>query len=119
MHLEDILVPISLFISLAIVLYKFIESRHNEHMAMIERGMAVAPRRPEKRAASTRYLTWGLLSLFVSIGFIAGLVLEVNYDVDGAIVPALMIMAGGIALMATYGIVRREEEKRERRGLEG
>lgn len=112
------LVPITLFVALAIVFLRHIEARHKENLAMIERGMAVAPRKPEKRtSSSTRYLTWGLIALFVSIGFIVGLVLERHFYVDEAIIPALMIMAGGIALMANYGIVKKEEEAREKRGL--
>ena len=86
---------------------------------MIERGMAVAPKQPEKRRRSTIYMTLGLLCFFIGIAFIAGMLIVHYFYVDQAIIPALMLLGGGLAMMATYGVVSKEEREREQRERSG
>ena len=112
-ELADALVPIAFFIAIGIVFSRYFQYRHQENMAMIERGIAVAPKQPEKRRRSTIYMMLGLLCFFIGIAFIAGMLIVHYFYVDQAIIPALMLLGGGLAMMATYGVISKEERERE------
>lgn len=106
---EEIMIPITLFVSVAVIFWKYFDTRHRENMAMIERGITIAPA-PPKVDRSTRYLTWGLLCLFIAVGLITGIILTREFGVVEEIIPAIMILCGGIALLANYGILRAKEK---------
>ena len=113
----EALVPIAFFTAIGIVFARYFQYRHQENMAMIERGMAVAPKKAEKpRRRSTTYFMFGMLFLFVGIAFAAGLIIQKYYYIDEAIIPALMLIGAGLAMMATYGIAHDEEHKRGEHG---
>jgi hypothetical protein len=113
MHdLMEALVPIAFFTAIGIVFARYFQYRHQENMAMIERGMTTAPKKAEKRRRSTTYFMYGMLFLFVGIAFVSGLLIREYYSIDDAIIPALMLIGAGLAMMATYGIAHDEEHKR-------
>jgi hypothetical protein len=112
----EIFVPIFLFGGTALVLYKYVEARNRERMAMIEKGLTPAEmvagsvRRPFMHPLTT--LKWGLLVLFVGIGIFAGSwltnVLMMKEE------PAFFgstFLAGGLALIIHYFIAARHEKK--------
>ena len=74
--------------------------------------MSVAPRKPDSwKRGSTLYLMLGLLGLFVGLAFVGGLLLSMYLDVDHAVIPALMLVAAGLAMLATYGVIHKDEQK--------
>ena len=108
----EALIPIAFFIAIGTVFTRYIQARHQENMAMIERGMSTAPKKAEKpRKRGTTYFMLGMLCLFMGIALGAGLLITAYYQVDDAIIGALMLIGAGLALMATYGIAHDEENK--------
>jgi hypothetical protein len=114
MHPAEYLVPMSFFAATALVFWKFFSTRHKENMAMIERGISIAPQKPISNNPP-RYLMWGILTLFVSIGLIISLILVQQFNVVEEITPALILLFAGIGLIANYGIASEHEKKMELR----
>jgi hypothetical protein len=112
----EALIPIAFFTAIGIVFARYFQYRHQENMAMIERGMTTAPKKAEKRRRSTTYFMFGMLFLFIGIAFVTGLLIQKYYYIDEAIIPALMLIGAGLAMMATYGIAHEEEYKRGEHG---
>ena len=104
--LADLLVPIVLFIASAIVCVKLIETRHRERMSMIERGIMELPKTKAERGDGTRLLTIGLLAVFISLGMILATWLHYNVGVVEEIIPGVMILFGGLGLLAGYAATR-------------
>lgn len=108
----EIFVPIFLFGSTALVLYKYIESRNRERMAMIEKGLsptemvAGGVKRPFMHPLTT--LKWGLVVFFVGIGIFVGhwLTNVMMMDEEPAFFGATFL-AGGLALIIHYFIASR------------
>jgi hypothetical protein len=112
----DVFVPIFLFGGTAFVLFKYVEARHRERMAMIDKGLspaemgAASPRRPFSHPLTT--LKWGLLALFVGIGIFVG-----NYLTNVLMIeeePAFfgsVLLAGGLALIIHYFIASKKEKR--------
>jgi len=116
----EILVPIFLFGGTAAVLWKYFEGRHNERMAMIEKGVSPAT---FKSAPSFRLwqgnvlsnLKWGLLAVFAGIGLLVGQQLEYyfGFHEESAVFGSILI-TGGLALIIFYLIAAKKlKEKQE------
>jgi hypothetical protein len=109
----EIFIPIFLFGSIALVLYKFFDTRHRERMAMIEKGLtpaemaSVSPRR--FLAHPLTNLKWGLLALFVGLGvFIGNFIHESTTMDDGPAFFGSIFISGGLALVVYYVIAARK-----------
>lgn len=112
----EIFVPIFFFGATGLVLYKYVEARNRERMAMIEKGLtpaemaAAGPRRPFSHPLTT--LKWGLLALFVGIGIFVGSYLHNVLMIDEE--PAFFgsaFLAGGLALIIHYFVAAKHEKK--------
>jgi hypothetical protein len=110
----DILVPIFLFGGTAAVLWKYFEGRHNERMAMIEKGVNPAN---FKSATPFRFwqgsvlsnLKWGLLFAFAGIGLLVGQQLEYYFGFhEKSAIFGSMLIAGGLALIIFYLIAAKK-----------
>lgn len=112
-HPEEFLVPMTLFVALAIVFWKYFESRHRENMAMIEKGTYVTPQKKPVSSNAPRFLMWGLLTVFVATALLLGLILHYEFNVVEEVTPALMLLFAGIALLANYGISHHYEITKE------
>jgi hypothetical protein len=113
----EALIPLAFFTAIGVVFARYFQYRHQENMAMIERGITIAPKKAEKpKRRSTTYFMFGMLFLFVGIAFTSGLLILKYYDIDEAIIPALMLIGAGLAMMATYGIAHDDEHKRGEHG---
>ena len=112
MHLEDIIVPTTLFIASALVLLKYLDGRHRERMTMIEKGIVELPK--AQAPNGTKLLTIGLLAIFVSIGMLLATWMHYDMGMKEEAIPGIMILFGGVGLVAAYTVAkkRREEEQR-------
>ena len=103
----EFLIPMTLFSACAVVLWKFIDSRHQERKAIIDKGLSPSDYMQlyKHQAFATNPLSslkWGLLSMFVGGGVLIGLVLREWYHVDEAVFPSFILIIGGIGLIVFY-----------------
>ena len=108
-----ILVPITLFILTAIVLWKFFDSRHIERKAIIEKGLNPSDYMElyKRQAFATNPLSslkWGLLAIFAGLGTLTAMVLDSWYHSEEIIYPGVILIFGGIGLVVYYTIASKK-----------
>ncbi len=117
MEATEAMVPIVLFISMAITLFGIAYMRNKENMALIERG--INPREGFRKFGSLTYLKYGLLMVGVGVGLLMA------YFIDNAMPPvrfpsdpdrpalyfSLIGICGGIGLVISYFIEKKEMSK--------
>jgi hypothetical protein len=82
-----------------------------ERMAMIERGMD--PRRYKPQSAPYQNLKWGMLLMGAGVGLFLAFLLDrtvfaSTHDENEAIYFALIAVCGGLGLLASYRIEKKE-----------
>jgi len=128
-HPEDLFVPLVAIICTfgipGFVIWKFIEARNRERMAIIEKGMAAEEIREFFKKGSKEHKTpnplsnlkWGLLLFFIGIGMVVGS--NTSSYVDNGygrynsydMLPASILISGGIALFVYYIIAAKKEKE--------
>jgi hypothetical protein len=116
------MIPIVLFISMALTLFGIYYLRNKENMALIERG--INPRESYRKFGSLAYLKYALLFIGAGVGlFLAQLydnmypIVEISGDGDKfthenpAIYFSLIGICGGLGLLISYFIERKEMQK--------
>lgn len=92
-------------LSAAVTLFYYIKANHTERMARIERGL---PEDSDRRSGS-RYLAIkiGMLLAGAGVGLIFGLMLDITGHVpgEGVLYLAMMLLCGGLSLLASYFLV--------------
>jgi len=116
--MEGILVPIFMFLAIAVIFWKYYDTRNRERMGIIDKGLdPVAYKellsRQRSNADPLPNLKWGLLATFMGIGLLIGLWYDSAYGTDGEFIPAYMLICGGAALIFYYFIAS-EKLKKER-----
>ena len=96
--------------------YMTIKSKHEEKMAMIEKGIVLEEAmRPERRPNRYNTLRNGIFMIGLSLGVIVGMMLDsaFTYDSDWffLLVPAITIMFGGVAFIIYFFLSRSLMEK--------
>lgn len=121
MEATEAMVPIVLFISMAITLFGIVYMRNKENMALIERG--INPREGFRKFGSLTYLKYGLLMIGAGLGLLTA------YLIDSAMPPvrlhgdqdrpalyfSLIGICGGIGLVISYFIEKKEMQKHNNR----
>jgi hypothetical protein len=109
--MAGILVPVALFAMIFGIVYL----SKRERMAMIERGMD--PRRYKPHSAPFQNLKWGLLLIGAGTGLFLAYILDhtlfakmaqVDDDANVAIYFALIAIFGGLGLIISYRIEKKE-----------
>lgn len=106
------LVPIVFFIAVAVVLYVFIQARHRERMAMIEKGFDASLLQSDIRNRTGKYgaLKVGIVAIGVGLGFLIGSILEATTTIDNDVAYFSMItLFGGFGLIIYYLLVRHKD----------
>lgn len=106
------LVPITLFLSIGVVLYAAIQARNRERMAMIEKGYDASLLEGHAVSRTGKYgaLKFGMAAVGVGLGFLIGGILEMTTQMDEGVAYFSMItIFGGLGLIAYYLLVRRKE----------
>lgn len=96
--------------------YMTIKSKHEEKMAMIEKGIVLEEAmRPERRPNRYNTLRNGIFMIGLSLGVIVGMMVDsaFTYDSDWffLLVPAITIMFGGVAFIIYFFLSRSLMEK--------
>ncbi len=93
---------------ISIIVYKSVQTKHQEKLAMIEKGMIL--QEPEKRTNKYTALRNGLLLVGLAVGAMIGLGISETWLRDsfaGDFMIAIMtILFGGIALLAYFFMIR-------------
>lgn len=111
--MEPIFVVFIIFGSTALVIYKYVETRHKERMAMIEKGVSPADfkgmtLRDFLKINPLSSLKWGLVLMFVGIGLIVATFLDQAYYMSDSVYPGSMLIFGGLAFVIFYSIASRK-----------
>jgi len=99
-----------------IVSYMLIKSKHEEKMAMIEKGIVLEEAvRPERKPNRYNTLRNGIFMIGLSLGVIVGMMVDsiftYNSDWYFLLVPAIMVMSGGVAFIIYFFLSRSLMEK--------
>jgi ABC-type polysaccharide/polyol phosphate export permease len=110
--LAGVFVPITLFASIGVILWKFFESKHKERMGIIDKGLNPADyvELYKHHAFATNPLSslkWGLVAMFVGVGILIATVLN-NWYHDEMIFPGVILLLGGIGLIVFYSIASKK-----------
>ena len=93
---------------ISIIVYKSVKTKHQEKLAMIEKGMIL--QEPEKRTNKYTALRNGLLLVGLAVGAMIGLGISETWLRDsfaGDFMIAIMtILFGGIAFLAYFFMIR-------------
>ena len=93
---------------ISIIVYKSVQTKHQEKLAMIEKGMIL--QEPEKRTNKYTALRNGLLLVGLAVGAMIGLGISETWLRDsfaGDFMSAIMtILFGGIAFLAYFFMIR-------------
>lgn len=111
MHGAEVLIPISMFLSVPAMIFGIVYMNKKENLAMIEKGLN--PKEWANRPVPYRNLKWGLLLVGAGIGLLAAYLLDVlalrKLDSDPAgIYFALIAIGGGLGLVGSYRIEKKE-----------
>ncbi len=125
-HPEELFIPLVAILSTfgipGFVIWKYIEARNRERMAIIEKGLAAEEirelfkqeHRQKRNPNPLNSLKWGLLIFFVGIGIMTGIAIHENFGMTEDFIPALAFIGGGLALLIFY-VVAAKKEKENRR----
>lgn len=116
MNPTEVLIPMTMFISAAVVIGMWITSRHRERMSAMERGMTPDMIRALfgkelRRRDKYRTLKWGMMFFFTGIGLSVVSYLDmVNERFDDGLKASAIALSIGCALLVTYFIISRQEK---------
>ena len=116
--LEAILPIIAIIFTFGIpgvIIFWAIQSKHRERMKLIEKGLTPEEVRAYFRDADKKpknpysTLKWGILFLFLGIGFFIANILEYTLEIGEDFMPALLLFFGGAAFIVYYMIVKSKQ----------
>jgi len=111
--MEPFLILLVMFGSTGLVIWRWVETRHKERLAMIEKGVSPADfkgisAREMFKPNPLSSLKWGLLAMFVGIGSLIATWLDEVYNLRDSIYLASMLVWGGLALIIFYFIAAKK-----------
>jgi len=112
--INEVYIPIVLFISAAAVIIMNIASRHRERLTMIEKGLSAEDiktlfSREQRRDNSLGVLKWGILAIFVGAAVLVGNYLDSVYGLKDGIIVGLVTLSGGLGLVVFYVIAAKKQ----------
>ena len=117
--LSEVLIPISMFAAIAVVLWKYWDSKQKVRLAALERGLVDEnlkyllgsyASRPNRYGA----LKWGLAALLIGAALLITIPLQQYSWADrheGELITGMIFLAGGLAFLIYYIIVSKRETK--------
>ena len=92
-------------------------SRHEEAMAMIEKGIYVTPPMQEPLYRKERYLLAGIILGMIGLAFVLVFFMVPPHDREVPLFPGVVALFVGLGIIAFYGVLAKQEK--QRRELEG
>lgn len=116
--MEPAVILLIIFGSVGFVIYTWIQSRHKERIAMIDKGVkasdlkgSLLPQAFQPNPLSS--LKWGLLIMFVGAGLLIANILDRYYFFNDSIYFSSMLLAGGVGLIIFYFIASKKMSQGE------
>ncbi|MBN2523252.1 MAG: hypothetical protein JXB24_08240 [Bacteroidales bacterium] len=101
--LEDVLVPVAFFAAVVLSLYFYFKTRHQEKMAMIEKGFEFK----ERNSRPFQALKTGVFFIGIALGLFFGYLMKQYTIIDEVISYFTMILLfGGISLVFNHYITK-------------
>ena len=112
MGAEEVLIPITMFLSVAAVFIIWIVTRHRERITMIEKGLTndeiKAMYHREIKRDPLASLKWGLMAVLAGAAILLGNYLNVQFNVDEGAIFGLVLLFVGIGLVMFYSIASKK-----------
>lgn len=109
MENNEILIPITFFLSLFGVLYVYFNTRHKERMSMIEKG-ADASLFQSKKGYSNASMRFGMFLIGIALGILMGNILTETTSLQEEVAYFSMIfLFGGMSLVSYYMFIERKK----------
>lgn len=114
----EMVIPIVLFLSIAVVLYHWIKTRHTEKMAIIDKGLTdqqlafFKGKREMSLAASDWTAKIAVLLIGVGLAILIGNLFP--EDMNEQMITALIFLFPGIGLLIIYRHLEKKAEKKEK-----
>lgn len=90
------------------IVYLLISARSRERMALIEKGEDASLF--ERKRSGRGILKWGLIALGLGVGvFMGNFIGMIGIMDEEASIPAMLLICGGLSLLAYYRISRQED----------
>jgi hypothetical protein len=111
--INEVYIPIVLFICVAGVIIMHLASRHRERLTMIEKGLSAEDiktlfAREERRDNSLGVLKWGILAIFIGGALLLGNYLDSVYRLSDGIIIGMVTLFGGVGLVFFYVIASKK-----------
>lgn len=119
MEATKAMIPIVMFICMAVTAFGIYYLRNKENMALIERG--INPRESYRKFSSLTYLKYGMLFIGVGLGLLLAYIIDESMPHQGfhvgpdrvALYFSLIGICGGLGLVISYFIERKEMQKQQ------
>ncbi|MBK7390347.1 MAG: hypothetical protein IPI23_15120 [Bacteroidetes bacterium] len=109
MQNNEILIPITFFLSLFGVIYVYFNTRHKERMSMIEKG-ADASLFQSKKGYSNASMRFGMFLIGIALGILTGNILTETTSLQEEVSYFSMIfLFGGMSLVSYYMFIERKK----------
>jgi hypothetical protein len=115
MHNLEFLIPITMFLSFAFVIFKFFDDRHRERMAIIDKGLV---KEDVKFLYSSSYtwrvnplssLKWGMLAAFIGLGILTSAIVGMQFPwIVEKLTAGFIFLFGGIGLILFYALASKK-----------
>lgn len=113
--MAEIIIPIVLFASIFGIVYVYLMTRNKERMAMIEKGMDMSlfvKKHGDEAPMKYWVIKIGFLMIGIALGVLTGSLVSNNGMMsEDSAYPAMILLFGGVALVASYFMEKRLREK--------
>lgn len=113
--MEGIIIPVVLFGSIFGIVYVYLMTRNKERMAMIEKGMDMSlfvKKHGEEAPMKYWVIKIGFLMIGIALGVMTGSLVSNNgMMVEDSAYPSMILLFGGLALVASYFVERKLRAK--------
>ena len=109
--MEEILVVFIIFGSVGAVIWKFLDGRHHERMAMIDKGVKADELKgslPRFRISPLANLKWGLFFSSIGLGILVATYMNETLRWEESVFPSMIFLFGGAALILFYNIAKKK-----------
>ena len=116
MHNLEFLIPITMFLSAAFIMFKFFDDRHRERMAIIDKGLVKEDVKYLYSVSRTwrvnplSSLKWGMLAAFIGAGILMGGLLSSSFPWmhEEQLMSGFIFLFGGIGLVLFYAMAAKK-----------